>query len=88
MAAMKMKMACQSANSRMSCPALGAMIGTIMKTVKTSDMTSAICRPPNTSRTTAMAITRVAAAPAPWMKRSISSWLKLGTNTAAAAAST
>ena len=47
----------------------GAMIGMAMKTMKVSDMTSAISRPENRSRTTEVAMTRVAAAPSPCVKR-------------------
>ena len=57
---------------------LGAITGMIMKTMKISDMISAIARPPNTSRTIETAMTRVEAAPTPWMKRSASSVSKFG----------
>ena len=49
----------------MACPMLGAMTGMAMKTIMTSDMTLAMRRPPKQSRTTEMAMTRVAAAPTP-----------------------
>ena len=40
-----------------------------MNTIMASDMTLAMRRPPNVSRTTEIAITRVAPAPMPWMAR-------------------
>ena len=48
----------------------GAMIGIAMNTMKVSDITEAISRPEKRSRTTDMAMTRVAAAPRPCAKRS------------------
>ena len=47
----------------------GAMMGMAMKTMKISDMTSAMSRPAKRSRTTAVATTRAAAAPRPCVKR-------------------
>ncbi len=44
---------------------LGAITGMIMKTMKMSDMISAIALPPNLSRTIETAMTRVEAAPMP-----------------------
>ena len=66
---MKTKIMCHSANSMINWPTPGAMTGMTMNTMKISDMTSAMRRPPNTSRTKETAMTRVAAAPMPWMKR-------------------
>ena len=48
-----------------SWPSEGAMIGTARKTMNTSDITRAICRPAKRSRTMEMASTRVAAAQTP-----------------------
>ena len=70
---MTMKIMCHSENSMTSWPRLGAMTGMTMNTMKTSDMTSAIGRPPNTSRMMDTAMTRVEAAPMPWTKRRASS---------------
>ena len=61
------------------------MIGMAMNTMKVSDMTSAISRPENRSRTTEVAMTRVLAAPSPWMKRSASRIAKFGAKVAAKA---
>ena len=79
---------CHSANSMMTWPMLGATTGMIMNTMKTSDMTSAIARPPNVSRTIETVMTRVAAAPTPWMKRRMRSASKVGAKAAAKAATT
>ncbi|MNW11848.1 hypothetical protein D3C71_2093900 [compost metagenome] len=62
---MKMKMVCQGPVSSNTWPMPGAMIGMAMKTMKVSDITSAISRPEYRSRTTAVAITRTLAAPMP-----------------------
>ena len=75
--AMKTRMPRQPATMRMPWPILGAKIGTTMKTIMASDMMLAIRRPPNVSRTTATAITRVAPAPIPWTARIASSCGKL-----------
>ena len=66
--AMKMKIMCHSENSMITWPTPGAMTGITMNTMNTSDMTSAMRRPPNTSRTNDTAMTRVAAAPMPWIE--------------------
>ena len=66
----------------------GATTGMIMNTMKTSDMTSAMARPPKTSRMIDTVITRVAAAPVPWTKRRIRSVSKLGAKAAPSAAAT
>ncbi len=63
MPAMRTKIMCHSENSITSWPRLGATTGMIMNTMKTSDMTSAMARPPNTSRMIDTVMTRVAAAP-------------------------
>ena len=76
-AAMKTRMARQPATIMMPWPMVGAMIGTTMNTIIASDMTLAIRRPPKVSRTTEIAITRVAPAPIPWMARIASSIVKL-----------
>ena len=57
---MNRKMYCHGPDSRITWPMPGAMMGMAMKTMKVSDMTSAISRPENLSRTTAVAMTRVA----------------------------
>ncbi len=44
--AMKAKIRCQLPKNRTTWPVPGAMIGTIMKTIMMSDMTSAMARPP------------------------------------------
>ena len=62
---MTTKIMCHSENSMISWPRLGATTGMTMNTMKTSDMTSAIARPPKTSRTTETVMTRVPAAPMP-----------------------
>src|ERR1700743_710254 len=46
------KMYRQGAAMRISCPRLGARIGTIRNTTKVRDITRAICRPEYRSRTT------------------------------------
>ena len=50
-------------------PRVGASTGTAMKAVITIDITSAMRRPEVRSRAIATAITRQAAAAAPWKKR-------------------
>ena len=57
---MNRKMYCHGPVSRITWPTLGAMIGTAMKIMKVSDMISAISRPEKRSRTTDVAMTRVA----------------------------
>ena len=64
-------------------PIFGAMTGIAMNTIITSDMTLAMRRPPKQSRTTEMAMTRVAAAPMPCMARSARSSSKVGEKIAA-----
>ena len=64
----------------------GAITGIAMKTIITSDMTLAICRPPKQSRTTEIAMTRVAAAPTPCRNRKSSRNAKLGAKVEASAA--
>ena len=59
----------------------GATIGTIMNTVIAIDMTCAMRRPSVRSRTTAVAITRVAAAPTPCSARAARKSSKLGATT-------
>ncbi len=55
-----------------ACPSVGAMTGTMMNTVMMSDMTLAIDRPSNLSRTSAMVIARGPATPRPWRNRPVS----------------
>ena len=61
--AMKKKMSCQEPSSRINWPMPGATTGNAMKTMKASDITWAMSRPENRSRTTAVATTRCEAAP-------------------------
>ncbi len=86
--AMSTKIMCHSENSITSWPTEGAITGMTMNTMNTSDMISAMARPPNTSRMTETAMTRVDAAPMPCTKRSASSTPKVGANAAASAAAT
>ena len=67
--AMNTKIDCHGPVSSSTWPTPGAMMGMAMKTMKISDMTSAMSRPAKRSRTTAVATTRVAAAPRPCVKR-------------------
>ena len=85
---MTTKIMCHSENSMTSWPRLGAMTGMTMNTMKISDMTSAMARPPKTSRTMETVMTRVEAAPMPWTKRRTSSVAKLGAKAAPSAATT
>ena len=78
----------QPDTSMMPWPSVGATIGTAMKTMKTSDITSAMARPPKTSRMTETAMTRVEAAPKPCTKRRTSSSVKSRDSAAAKAAMT
>ena len=87
-AAMKTKIMCHSENSMTNWPMPGATTGITMNTMKISDITSAMRRPPNTSRTKETAMTRVAAAPMPWIRRSASRIVKVGANEEAKAAAT
>ena len=64
----------------------GAITGMTMKTMKISDMISAMARPPKRSRTIETVMTRVDAAPMPCTKRSASSVSKLGAKAAPKAA--
>ncbi len=48
-----------------NCPSPGAKMGEIISTMNTRDMVFAISLPSNRSRTSAMAMTAEAAAPAP-----------------------
>jgi hypothetical protein len=57
------------ATSKMSCPMPGATMGTIINTVMAIDITCAMRRPEVMSRTIAVAMTRVAAAPTPCRQR-------------------
>ena len=66
----------------------GAMMGMAMKTMKISDMTSAMSRPLKRSRTTAVATTRIAAAPRPCVKRRARRTAKFGAKVAAKAQTT
>ena len=66
---------------------LGARIGTMMKTMKVSDMTRAICRPPYRSRMMERAMTMLAAA-MPCANRHASRVSKLRAKPTAAAAMT
>ena len=67
------KIRCQLPSSRSPLPVAGANTGTMMKIIMVSDMTRAISRPAKRSRTIAMASTRTAAAPMPWIARATSS---------------
>ena len=84
--AITMKIMCQLAKIITTCPIDGATTGITMNTMKISDITSAMARPPKRSRTIETAMTRVEAAPMPWMKRSASKVSKVGAKTAPAAA--
>ena len=86
--AIRTKIMCHSENSITSCPTDGAITGITMNTMNTSDMISAMARPPNTSRITETAMTRVDAAPIPCTKRSASNTPKVGASAAASAAAT
>ncbi len=66
----------QGPTSMMACPMEGARIGTARNTMKASDMTRAMSRPLNRSRTIDTASTRVAAAPTPISARAASSVAK------------
>ena len=85
---MTTKIMCHSENSMTSWPMPGAITGITMKTMKISDMTSAMARPPKASRTTDTVMTRVAAAPSPCTKRRTSNVVKLGAKAAPSAAIT
>ena len=82
---MNRKIYCHGPVSRITWPMPGATIGMAMKIMKVSDMTSAISRPSKRSRTTAVAMTRVPAAPMPCTKRSASRTPKVGAKIAAKA---
>ncbi len=86
--AIRMKIMCHSENNMTNWPRLGATTGMTMKTMKTSDITSAIALPPNTSRIIDMVITRVAAAPRPWTNLSTRRVSKVGAKPDANAART
>ena len=72
----------------MNWPIPGAMTGMAMNTMKISDITSAMRRPSNVSRTIDAAMTRVAAAPMPCTSRHSSRMANDGAMAAAAAATT
>ena len=73
-------------NSMIAWPIFGAITGIAMNTIITSDMTLAMRRPPKQSRTTEMAMTRVAAAPMPCRARSARRMPKVGEKIAASEA--
>jgi hypothetical protein len=72
----------------MSWPSDGASIGTRMNTIITIDMTWAICRPTNRSRTMAVTMIRPTDPPIPWRNRAATSCEKLCVVIATVVAST
>ena len=72
-----MKIRRQLPSIRKKVPVAGAITGTMMKIMKTSDITRAMSRPSKRSRTMATASTRAAAPPRPWMARAMSNTSKL-----------